>query len=691
MGLLDIGDFPIVNLNLRETRASVPARSRALVPVAAASGMLWVVAVWATGTDLPVTTQLALGVAGLLVTTLILLLVQGQHSSLRVLAVTDALTGLVNHRSFHEQLAADLDAARVSGTSLALVTLDLDSFKAINDEHGYPYGDQILTAVGASLLSIVRAQDTAARIGGEEFALILPGADQDAAYVVAERARAVIGQIPVHGRDLGCSAGVAAYPQHASDAPTLVQLGDSALYWAKHSGRRRTRRYDPDHASGEWSERQRAEVEHLLTLADPIVCAFQPVVSIATGRLIGYEALARFPSQSGRAPDSWFAQAHGCGLGPDLEAAALRAALGPAGRPLETHLAVNVSPSALASDKVQRVLCGNLEGLVIEITEHEFVPDDDSLAIAIADLRARGARIAVDDAGAGHAGLKQLMRVRPDIVKLDRALISGIHEDRAQMALVESFVRFARYVGATVCAEGIESLDELAVLADLDVDWGQGYVLARPDGPWAQVSPVAAEVCRASLAEAFRSMPSERYPISASDRRLVHVSARLAGARTVRDVENALALIAAELDASKICISAWRSDRGVLETLAETGERSDQTVFPIEDYPLSSRILREQHAVQVVVGDPDSDPSEVDLLLALGERSLLMIPVVCRGESLGIIEAYRTDERGWTRTEINRARVIANQFSSVVATLSPDLDLTLTGRAKASDGHETRA
>lgn len=186
-------------------------------------------------------------------------------------------------------------------------------------------------------------------------------------------------------------------------------------------------------------------------------------------------------------------------------------------------------------------------------------------------------------------------------------------------------------------------------------------------------------------------MPSERYPISASDRRLVHVSARLAGARTVRDVENALALIAAELDASKICISAWRSDGGVLETLAETGERSDQTVFPIEDYPLSSRILREQHAVQVVVGDPDSDPSEVDLLLALGERSLLMIPVVCRGESLGIIEAYRTDERGWTRTEINRARVIANQFSSVVSTLSPDLDLTLTSRAKASDGHETRA
>ena len=124
-----------------------------------------------------------------------------------------------------------------------------------------------------------------------------------------------------------------------------------------------------------------------------------------------------------------------------------------------------------------------LDGIVVEITEHEFVPDDGSLAAAVAALRERGAMIAIDDAGAGHAGLQQLMRVRPDIVKLDRALIRGIHNDVARMALVESFVRFARDVGATVCAEGIETLDELAVLADLDVEWGQGFALARPGAP----------------------------------------------------------------------------------------------------------------------------------------------------------------------------------------------------------------
>ena len=264
----------------------------------------------------------------------------------------------------------------------------------------------------------------------------------------------------------------------------------------------------------------------------PIACVFQPVVSLASGRVVGYEALARFPGSSMRTPDIWFAQAHGCGLGPELEAAAIRAAMEPLGRPLDAHLAINVGPSALSTEAVQRTLRGNLEGIVVEITEHEFVPDDDSLQAAVADLRQRGAQIAIDDAGAGHAGLKQLMRVRPDIVKIDQALIRDIHTDPARMALVESFVRFARDVGATVCAEGIESLDELAVLADLDVQWGQGYALARPSEPWVEIAPEAAELCRTALAETFRSMPAEHHPLGSSDRRLVHVSARLAGART---------------------------------------------------------------------------------------------------------------------------------------------------------------
>ena len=559
---------------IKPRRNAIPVRSRVLVPAAATCGLLWVGAVLAAGLRIEGGAVIVLGIAGVLATTVLLLIVQRQHSKLRSLAGTDALTGLNNHRSFHEVLADELLRGAEVERPVGVVIFDLDNFKMINDTHGHPYGDEVLRGVGSAVRRAIRDGDFAARVGGEEFALVLPGSDSHAAFAVAERVRAAVGGVPVHGFELSCSAGVAAYPRDATDPSTLCQLADSALYWAKRSGKRRTRRFDPDHFPATWNDRQRSEIERLLDADRPVEPVFQPVVSLADGRIVGYEALARFPGANARTPDVWFAQAHGCGLGAELEAAAVRAALEPFGRPFDAHLAINVSPSALASDLVQEALRGDLDGIVIEITEHEFVPDDDSLAAAVADLRNRGAHVAIDDAGAGHAGLKQLMRVRPDIVKLDRALTHDIHRDVARMALVESFARFARDVGATVCAEGIESLDELAVLADLDVQWGQGFVLAQPDHPWAEVSPIAAEVCRVALADSFRSLPAEHHPIGSSDRRLVHVSAKLAAARTTADLEGTLALIAAELGSSKVCLSAWHSESGTIETLAENGDRS---------------------------------------------------------------------------------------------------------------------
>jgi diguanylate cyclase (GGDEF)-like protein len=681
-------------LPIKNSADEIPVRSRMLVPAAVVCGLLWLAAVYSASSELGGTALVPLGVGGLLATLVLLLLIQHQHTRLRHLAGTDALTGLVNHRGFHERLSAELTRARETGRPLALVAIDLDNFKPINDTHGHPYGDGILRAVGAALADSLRATDTAARVGGEEFALILPGADAETSFAVAERAREKIAQIHVDGFDLTCSAGIAAFPKDAEDASALSQLADSALYWAKRGGKRRTRRFDPEHSPANWTEKQRAEIAALLERDVPVVCVFQPVVNLASGRIVGYEALARFAGSGHRSPDIWFAQAHGCGLGPELEAAAIRAALEPAGRPADSHLAINVSPSALSADAVRKALAGDLSGIVIEITEHEFVPDDDSLAATVASLRERGARIAIDDAGAGHAGLKQLMRVRPDIVKLDRALISDIHDDPARVALVESFVRFARDVGATVCAEGIESLEELAMIADLDVQWGQGFRLARPAPPWAEISSEAADLCRTALAESFRTMPAERSTFGSSDRRLVHLSAKLAGARTRQDLESALALIAAELGASKICLSAWHAANSTVEMLAENGERSNETVFAVDDYPLTAHVIRAQEAVQVIVGDPEADADEVELLIRLDQASLLMIPVVCRGETLGLIESYRSDQRPWSRVEINRARVIANQFASVITALSdfaPDTATVVAlPQARASAGRETR-
>jgi diguanylate cyclase (GGDEF)-like protein len=643
---------------------------RGLLPGAAVGlGMLWACVVAVAAAGVQGTPLLVLSGVAVLATAVLLPLAHRHQAKLPSLAATDALTGLANHRGFHEVLAAELERARRVEGSVALVMLDLDNFKAVNDTHGHPYGDQVLTAVGKKLAGVLRATDTAARVGGEEFALILPDTDGELAYRIAERTRKTVEDVSAKDMELSCSAGIAIYPADAEDASSLCQRANGALYWAKRRGNKHTRRFDPGHVALAWTDRQAAEIAALLAEPEAIKSVFQPVVDLASGHLVGYEALARFSPSPGRAPAAWFAQAYGCGLGPELDAAAIRAALEPVGRPIETHLALNISPSALSSEAVAEALPSDLEGLVIEITEHEFVPDDETLTGAIRELRNRGARIAIDDAGAGYSGLKQMMRVGPDIVKLDRDLIKRIHADPARMALVESFVRFAGRIGATVCAEGIESLDDLAVISDLDVQWGQGFVLGRPAEPWALVSPVAAGVCRSALAEALRSgSAGDGQRITAGDRRLEHLSARLASARSRTDLEGALALIAAELNAEMVCLSHWHPEEGVIETLAQSGGTGEER-FPLGDYPLTARVLRDQEAVQVLVGDPEADRREVELLLTLGHRSLLIVPVVSRGESLGIVEAYGDAERPWTRTEINRARIISNQFGSVILAL----------------------
>jgi diguanylate cyclase (GGDEF)-like protein len=635
----------------------------------------------------------AFSAASMVLTIVLTVALHRQQIELRDLAETDQLTGLTNHRGFHQALKRELLTAGAQGVPVSLIVLDLDDFKSINDRHGHPFGDGVLQGVGAELRGSVRGDDTAARIGGEEFALILPGTDGEEAEEVAERVRLAIARLSPEGTHLSCSSGIAEYPVDAPDADALVQLAEGALFWAKRSGKGRTRRFDPDHVRLSGDEPQRSEIERILADGS-IEPVFQAVASLTTGRVIGYEALARFPDSPQRPPITWFAQANACGLGPDLEAAAIKAALEAEGRPPGTYVAINVSPSALSSDAVRKALPLDLSELVIELTEHEVYVGDNLLAYAIADVRERGARIAIDDAGAGYAGLKQVMWVRPDIVKLDLELTRAIRSDPVRMALVESLVRFARRVGATVCAEGIESLEDLEVLANLDVPWGQGFAIGRPAPSWSEVSAPAAETCRSALERALASSAAEATSaLYAGDRRLEHLSGRLANAKSRSDLHSVLGLIAGELHADMISLSAYCSRSGAVETLAESGEPPENELFSVSDYPATARVLSEQQALQVLVADPEADTSEVELLLSLGYRSLLMVPVINRGETLGLLEAMSTDERPWTRTEINRARIIANQLSAVIQTSfrgSPSTDLAVGGtRGARSQGDPT--
>jgi diguanylate cyclase (GGDEF)-like protein len=592
------------------------------------------------------------------------------QSRLQSLALRDPLTGLANHRSFHEALALAVDGARDEGQPLAVVALDLDHFKQINDTHGHPYGDEVLVMAGGRLAAAVRDGDLVARIGGEEFAIILPGADADAAHAAAERARAALAEVVLaDGRRLSSSAGIAAFPTDATDATALLRLADGALYDAKHAGRDRTCRFDAARTLPLAAGEQRSEIEALLAEPERLTMVFQPWVDLATGRIACYEALARFADPAQRPPNVWFAQARRCGLGPELEALAVVRALECAPAPDGAFVSVNLSPSALASPAVHAVLPRDLGRLVIEITEHEEIAASGAFQATLSDLRSRGARIALDDAGAGYAGLEQLMRLRPDVIKLDRGLISDVPGDPAALALLQALVGFARRIEATVCAEGIESADQLVALGDLDITYGQGYALARPAEGWPEVP---AEVLQ-TLYE--RSLVSERPVEDASvehdvgDRRLEAACAMLSRATSHEELTIGLELVAAELGADEVALSSWSAGQDYVDTVsltpgwttAEVGER-----YPLDDFPATRLVVLEQQYVQVQAGDPAADPAELELLGPGGYKALVMLPAMAGGESVGLVEIARRTDQPFTRSQVNRARVIAYQLGALL-------------------------
>ncbi|HEY2600663.1 MAG TPA: EAL domain-containing protein [Thermoleophilaceae bacterium] len=589
-----------------------------------------------------------------------------QREQLAVETPADPLTGDADNAQFLEAVGVELKRAQRDSAAMSLVVIDIDGFGSINDAHGRGFGDELLQRVADALRGILRATDRLSQLGGDDFALILPGADGKLATAIAERARRAVADASTAERRIACSAGVASFPVDARDGRMLLQLASGALRWAKAGGRGQTRRYDPKTVFVPTDREERTEIEALLERERPIVPFFQPLVSLSTGRVLGYEALSRFPEPPGRGPDAWFAQASRCGLAAHLEAAALRAALSSPGRPAGTFLSLNVSPSTLSSPEVQAVLPEDMRGLVIEVTEHELAKDLDVLERELASLRERGARIAVDDAGAGYSGLQQVMRIQPDVIKLDRSLVMNLHEDAAKEALIDSFVRFARRTGASVCAEGIESLDELRLLADLDVTYGQGCVLARPAPEWGTVPPsVSDSLLRLSLRS--QGDVSGRQALRESgDQRLEYVSARISKIHTVADLQHVFELIADEVGADAICVSRWMRAANAVQTLIDTSGDETGTLYDLAHYPSTAHVLNTGEAVQVLASDPGADLGELSLIKQLGYATLLMVPVVCRDERLGLLEAYATAERPWTRSEINRARIIAYQLGAVL-------------------------
>jgi EAL domain-containing protein (putative c-di-GMP-specific phosphodiesterase class I) len=238
-------------------------------------------------------------------------------------------------------------------------------------------------------------------------------------------------------------------------------------------------------------ERARAEHEAKVTRITSVMEArdfhmvFQPIVELGSGAAVGHEALARFDCDPRRTPDVWFAEAAAVGLDTELELAAVARALDVLPTlPSEVFLTVNVSPETVVASALGELLEPHLYGrVVLEITEHAAVADYARLLAGLRPLRERGVRVAIDDAGAGFASLQHILRLRPDIIKLDISLVRGIDAEPVKRALASSLVAFAAEIESIIVAEGIETEEEQQALARLGIRWGQGFLLGRPAEP----------------------------------------------------------------------------------------------------------------------------------------------------------------------------------------------------------------
>ena len=267
------------------------------------------------------------------------------------------------------------------------------------------------------------------------------------------------------------SAGVTVWDP-LTEPGTAVASADAALYRAKRAGRDRVLAHGdvPTESDGRpaWA---------------PFTMVMQPVVNVATGAVVGHEALARFTGVESDVA-AVFRCAHSDGYGDLLEAAAVVAALGVPHRPAGQDLYVNASAAALSSDRFWAELPARLDGLVVELTEDKEHIDPVTLVTAVSRLRSRGARIALDDLGAGVGEFYRMAALRPDIVKVDRSLVDGCANHPGRSAVLRALVAYSRDLGAVVCAEGVEDAADFHHLAEVGVTSAQGYLLCRPGPPW---------------------------------------------------------------------------------------------------------------------------------------------------------------------------------------------------------------
>jgi diguanylate cyclase (GGDEF)-like protein len=412
------------------------------------------------------------------------------------MALHDALTGLPNRTQLRDRIELSLPLAK-RGSKMAIVCLDLDHFKHINDSLGHPVGDKLLEAVAMRLRTCIRDTDLVARLGGDEFAILQLGAIQpNGSLALAERLIESLStpiDLDSHQVVIGTSIGIAVAPDDGQTPEELLKNADLALYRAKADGRNTFRFFEPA-MNAKVQARRSLESDMRKALANEEFClVYQPIVDTQTRRLIALEALLRWrhPIRGEVFPDEFIPIAEDTGLIMGigdwvLEHACLEAAKWPA----DVAVAVNLSPLQFRNKALADTLRTAAERAAIlasrielEITEGVLLQSNPAITAALDELRGMGVRISMDDFGTGHSSLSYLQRFPFDKIKIDRAFVSGLPFDKQARSIVRAVATLAEDLGIVTVAEGVETEDQLKVLRSYGVTQAQGFYFSPPRDP----------------------------------------------------------------------------------------------------------------------------------------------------------------------------------------------------------------
>ncbi|MFN7152467.1 MAG: EAL domain-containing protein [Acidovorax sp.] len=416
------------------------------------------------------------------------------------LAHYDALTGLPNRTLLSERAQKAIRVAQEGNTPLALIFLDLDHFKHVNDSLGHRVGDVLLVEIAKRLRAVVRDKDTVSRLGGDEFILLLPGANAHGAARVAgklQEASRQHYQIDHHELTMAPSMGIALFPQDGADFDTLTQSADVAMYRAKLDGRNTFRFFTPEMQA---QSVRALQLENALRRAlerDQLHLHYQPQMSLATGSVHSVEALLRWqhPQLGGVSPAEFIPIAEDSGQILQIGEWVLRTALAQlkAWRTSGFHgltMAVNLSAIQFRQPQLPELVSRMLaefdlpaDSLELELTEGVAVDDPHAAVATMDQLHARGVRMSMDDFGTGYSSLSQLKRFQIFKLKIDQSFVRDLGEDINDRAIVSAIIRMAQALGMRTTAEGVETEGQLAYLREQGCDEAQGYHLSAPLPP----------------------------------------------------------------------------------------------------------------------------------------------------------------------------------------------------------------